>query len=439
MKKFAFIGAGSIVFTRCIVRDLLTFPAFRDCEIRLMDINAERLDMVTKVCRRIREKMNCPEVKIVSTQSRAEALDGADGVLCTVFSAGTDVWRYDIEIPKKFGVDINVGDTRSVSGIFRAQRDIPLLLEICADIEKYCPHAVFLNYTNPMSMLCKAMQTYTKVDVTGLCHSVQGTAGMLAGWLGYKQEDVDYLCAGVNHQAFYLRFEHEGKSLYPQLSEKLRDPEYYNKEQVRNEMFLALGYYCTESSGHNSEYNQWFRKRPDLIEKYCTHGTGWNPGHYAYSLNLRIERDKGGWKKVFEDEMASDKFDAARSREYAAEIFNARIGDHTPFTFNGNVINEGCLPDLPADCCVEIPVTADRAGYHKQYVGKIPAHLAILLNTTARVENLAVEAAMEKSKEKVYRALCFDPLTSAVCSLAEIREMTNQLFEANRDYLKDYK
>ena len=361
MKKFAFIGAGSLAFTRCIVRDLLTFPAFRDCEIRLMDKNAERLEMVTKVCRRIREKMNCPDVKIVATQSRAEALDGADGVLCTVFSAGIDVWRYDIEIPKKFGVDINVGDTRSVSGIFRALRDIPLLLDICADIEKYCPHAVFLNYTNPMSMLCKAMQTYTKADVTGLCHSVQGTAEMLAGWLGYKKEDIDYLCAGVNHQAFYLRFEHEGKSLYPQLSEKLSDPEYYNKEQVRNEMFLALGYYCTESSGHNSEYNQWFRKRPDLIEKYCTHGTGWNPGNYAYSLNLRIERDKGGWKKVFEDEMASDKFDAARSREYAAEIFNARIGDHTPFTFNGNVINEGCLPDLPADCCVEIPVTADRA------------------------------------------------------------------------------
>ena len=439
MKKFAFIGAGSLAFTRCIVRDLLTFPAFRDCEIRLMDKNAERLEMVTKVCRRSCEKMNCPDVKIVATQSRAEALDGADGVLCTVFSAGIDVWRYDIEIPKKFGVDINVGDTRSVSGIFRALRDIPLLLDICADIEKYCPHAVFLNYTNPMSMLCKAMQTYTKADVTGLCHSVQGTAEMLAGWLGYKKEDIDYLCAGVNHQAFYLRFEHEGKSLYPQLREKLRDPEYYNKEQVRNEMFLALGYYCTESSGHNSEYNQWFRKRPDLIEKYCTHGTGWNPGHYAYSLNLRLERDKGGWKKVFEDEMASDEFDAVRSHEYAAEIFNARIGDHTPFTFNGNVINEGCLPDLPADCCAEIPVTADRAGYHKQYVGKLPAHLAILLNTTARVENLAVEAAMEKSKEKVYRALCFDPLTSAVCSLAEIREMTNQLFEVNREFLKDYK
>lgn len=439
MKKFAFIGAGSLAFTRCIVRDLLTFPAFRDCEIRLMDKNAERLEMVTKVCRRIREKMNCPDVKIVAMQSRAEALDGADGVLCTVFSAGIDVWRYDIEIPKKFGVDINVGDTRSVSGIFRALRDIPLLLDICADIEKYCPHAVFLNYTNPMSMLCKAMQTYTKADVTGLCHSVQGTAEMLAGWLGYKKEDIDYLCAGVNHQAFYLRFEHEGKSLYSQLREKLRDPEYYNKEQVRNEMFLALGYYCTESSGHNSEYNQWFRKRPDLIEKYCTHGTGWNPGHYAYSLNLRLERDKGGWKKVFKDEMASDEFDAVRSHEYAAEIFNARIGDHTPFTFNGNVINEGCLPDLPADCCAEIPVTADRTGYHKQYVGKLPAHLAILLNTTARVENLAVEAAMEKSKEKVYRALCFDPLTSAVCSLAEIREMTNQLFEANREFLKDYK
>lgn len=439
MKKFAFIGAGSMAFTRNLVRDLLTFPAFYDCEIRLMDKDPERLAVITDICRLIREKMNRPDVKIVPTDDRAAALDGADGVLCTVFSAGIDVWRKDVEIPKQFGVDINVGDTRSVSGIFRALRDIPLMLDICADIEKYCPKAVFLNYTNPMSMLCKAMQTYTKADVTGLCHSVQGTVHMLSDWLEVPAGEIDYLCAGLNHLAFYLRLERDGKSLYPQLREKLKDPVFLNEEQVRNEMFLQLGYYCTESSGHNSEYVPWFRKRPDLLEKYCTHGTGWNPGLYAYSLNLRIGRAAGGWRREYDEWLKKGEVDMHKSAEYASDIFNARIGDHTPFRFNGNVLNDGCLPDLPAESCVEIPVLADRSGYRKTYVGKLPAHLAILLNTTARMENLVVEAAMEKSREKVYRAVCFDPLTSAVCSLSEIREMTNLLFEHNSAYLGDYR
>ena len=182
MKKFAFLGAGSFIFTRNLVRDLLSFPAFADCELALMDTDAERLDRITAAVRKINAAMGT-HAKITPTQSRAEALDGADGVLCTVFNGGIDVWRYDIEIPMQFGVDINIGDTRSVSGIFRALRNIPLMLDICRDIEKYCPNAVFLNYTNPMSMLCKAMQTESNVEVTGLCHSVQGTVAMLAEWL----------------------------------------------------------------------------------------------------------------------------------------------------------------------------------------------------------------------------------------------------------------
>ena len=270
MKKFAFIGAGSFIFTRNLVRDLLSFPAFADCELALMDTDPERLERITAAVRKINAAMGT-HATITPTQSRAEALSGADGVLCTVFNGGIDVWRYDIEIPMQFGVDINIGDTRSVSGIFRALRNIPLMLDICRDIEKYCPNAVFLNYTNPMSMLCKAMQTETNVEVTGLCHSVQGTVAMLAEWLETPVDEINYLCAGVNHQAFYLKLEHNGQDLYPKLAKKLENPEFYNKEQVRNEMFRHLGYYVTESSGHNSEYNAWFRKRPDLIERYCTH------------------------------------------------------------------------------------------------------------------------------------------------------------------------
>ncbi len=199
MKKFAFIGAGSFIFTRNLVRDLLSFPAFADCELALMDTDPERLERITAAVRKINAAMGT-HATITPTQSRAEALSGADGVLCTVFNGGIDVWRYDIEIPMQFGVDINIGDTRSVSGIFRALRNIPLMLDICRDIEKYCPNAVFLNYTNPMSMLCKAMQTETNVEVTGLCHSVQGTVTMLAEWLETPVDEINYLCAGVNHQ-----------------------------------------------------------------------------------------------------------------------------------------------------------------------------------------------------------------------------------------------
>ena len=305
MKKFAFIGAGSLQFTTSAIRDLLTFEAFRDAEFALMDISSDNLSAVTKVAEKIVAEMGCPDCKITPTLDRAEALKGADGVLCTVFNGGIDVWRHDIEIPKKYGVDINIGDTRSVSGIFRALRSIPLMLDICRDIEKHCPRAVFLNYTNPMSMLCGAMQKYSGVEVTGLCHSVQGTVQVLAKWLGIPWREITYKCMGVNHQAFYTVLEHNGENLYPRLRELMKKPEIYNQEQVRNEMFLHLGYYVTESSGHNSEYNQWFRKRPDLIEKYCTHSTNWNPGEYAYSLNLRIDRDKH-WREQLEDWLKQD-------------------------------------------------------------------------------------------------------------------------------------
>ena len=435
--KFAFIGAGSLQFTTSCMRDLLTFEAFKDAEFALMDTNAENLKNITHVCEKIAEVMECPKVKITPTDDRIEALKGADGVLCTVFNGDVDIWRHEIEIPKKYGVDINVGDTRSVSGIFRALRNIPLMLDICADIEKYCPNAVFLNYTNPMAMLCGAMQKHSNVEVTGLCHSVQGTVKMLAEWLEIPKEEIVYKCMGVNHQAFYTVLKHKGKDLYPLLREKLKDEEFYNKEIVRNEMFLKLGYYVTESSGHNSEYNQWFRKRPDLIEKYCTHGTNWNPGEYAFSLNLRLDR-KANTKKQY-DEFLEKGIDKEKSIEYAANIFNARLGDGKPFVFNGNVLNHGSIPNLPYDACVEVPVVADFMGFKTTIAGNLPEHLAILVNTTARIENLVVAAAMKKSREMVYESVYMDPLSSAVLSLDEIRNMCDEIFEKNVDYLGDYK
>ena len=289
MKKITFIGAGSFDFTRELVRDILTYDAFKDAHICLMDIDPQKLSYIEKACHKIKEAGNYP-VTIEATLDREKALEGADGVVITVLTAGPDIFRTDIEIPKKYGVDICVGDTRGPAGIFRFLRSAPVLLDICRDIERICPDAYVLNYTNPMALNCRYLQEMTKVKVTGLCHSVQHTAKMLADWIGADMKDVEYTCAGINHMAFYLDYKWKGEDAYPLIRKAVEREEIYNEEQVRNQLFLHLDYYPTESSGHNSEYYPWFRKRPDLIEKYCTHSTGWNPGAHAYILNEYFRR-----------------------------------------------------------------------------------------------------------------------------------------------------
>ena len=437
MAKFAFIGAGSFGFTRTLVRDILTFDAFRDATIVLMDIDEPRLGYITKAVEKIVKAGNYG-AKVIATKNRAEALEGADGVLCTILSGDVDVWRYDIEIPKEFGVDINVGDTRGPSGIFRALRTIPVMLDICKDIEKYCPDAIFLNYTNPMAMLCSAMQKrFPKLKISGLCHSVQGTAEMLARWIGAGEDEITYTCAGINHQAFYIDFRWKGKDAYPLIREAVKKPEIYNEEPVRNEMFKLLDYYPTESSGHNSEYNAWFRKRPDLIEKYCTHGTGWNPGVYAYILNEYTGR-KNTWQKTIEDWLQNPDVNLKREQEYAANIFNAIFGDKTPYKFNGNVPNKGLIDDLSPNACVEVPVVASPHGFEAIRVGKLPLQLAALVHLSSSSEEMAVEGSLSGDPRKVFQAIAFDPLTSAVLGIEEIREMTSKMFRQNKDYLKQF-
>ena len=434
--KITFIGAGSVQFTTAVVHDISTYPALDTAEICLMDIDAYRLKKITECVERIKREMDS-NIRIIATTDREEALRGADAVICTVFNGDVDVWQHEILIPKKYGVDINVGDTRSVSGIFRALRNIPLLLDICHDIERICPDAIMLNYTNPMSMLCKAMQTYTKVDVTGLCHSVQGTSRMLAEWAEVPMDEVKYTCVGINHMAFFVELEHKGKDLYPLLRQKIDDPVYYNKEKVRNEIFKTFDYYVTESSGHNSEYTAWFRKRPDLILKYCNEkGANWNPGEYAFSLKLRSDPER--FNKLV-NEFMKKELTKERGHEYAANIINARLGDHTPFWFNANILNRGSVENLPYDSCVEIPVVADENGYTRVYRGKLPTAAATLVSYTASIENLVVEAWANKSKQMVYQAVSLDPLCSAVLSLEEIKSMCDELFEVNREYLGDYR
>ena len=439
MTKIAFIGAGSLGFTGELVRDILTFPLLEDATISLMDINAERLEWAKKGVEKLIAAGNRP-AKVEATLDRAEALKGADIVLTTILAGSTEVWRHDIEIPKKYGVDINVGDTRGPSGIFRFLRTINPMMDIVRDMEKYCPNAVLLNYTNPMAMLVSAIQKQSFISTTGLCHSVQGTAMMLAEWIGAKFEDVDYLCAGINHQAWYLDFKWNGEDAYPLIHKAITErTEIYNADQVRNEVYLALGKYVTESSGHNSEYMAWFRKRPDLIEKYCTHSTNWNPGEYAYILK-EYQHNEATWQDQVKERLAAPltKEDLQREHEYAAYIINALKGGE-PFKFNGNVQNTQLISNLPEGACVEVPVLVDRAGFHPMHVGALPPECALLTSLSSGIEELAIQGSLTGDPAAIYRAICHDPLTSAVLSLAEIRDMTNELFAQHKDYLPQFK
>jgi len=436
MTKIAFIGAGSFGFTRNLVKDILTFPLLKDANISLMDIDAERLGYIKRAVDRIVAEGEYP-AKVEATMDRVEALKGADAVICTILVGGVGVWRYDIEIPKKYGVDTNIGDTRGPSGVFRALRTIPVMLGICRDMEEYCSDAILLNYTNPMAMLCRAMQRETSIKVSGLCHSVQGTASMLARWISAPDDEITYVCAGINHQAWYIKYEWNGKDAYPLIRKAVERPEIYNEEMVRNEMFRHLGYYVTESSGHNSEYNWWFRKRPDLIEKYCTHSTGWNPGVYAYILDGYLARE-GNWKNRMQEWLDDpEPLDLSRGREYASRIINAYAGGE-PFKFNGNVPNTGLISNLPEGACVEVPVYADRRGFNPIHVGALPLQCAALNNVSVAVEEMAVEGCLSGDPTMVFRAICYDPLTAAVLSLGEIKQMVNEMFAKNKDHLPTF-
>jgi alpha-galactosidase len=433
--KIAFIGAGSFGFTRKLIKDVLTFPRLQDSTLALMDVNPERLEYAKRAAERLVREMGTP-TRVVATMDRREALEGADAVLCTILAGGLNVWKHDILIPEKYGISINVGDTRGPSGIFRALRTIPVMLDICRDIEQVAPDAFLLNYTNPMAMLCRAIQRETSVPTTGLCHSVQGTAEMLARWIGAPMSEITYICAGINHMAWYLKYEWNRHDAYPLIREAITSrSEVYNEEQVRNEMFLAFDHYVTESSGHNSEYNAWFRKRPDLIERYCTHGTGWNPGHSQYIL-AEYGRRENEWRRDI-DAWFEQPADLKRGHEYAAYIINALRGGE-PFEFNGNVRNTGLVTNLPPDACVEVPCFATTKGFSPVHVGALPPQVAALTSLSAQIEEMAVEAAITGDPRLVYQAICHDPLSAAVLSLAEIRSMVNEMLAQNRDYLPQF-
>lgn len=437
MTKITFIGAGSTVFTRNLTRDILTFPLMENATLCLMDIDAERLDFARRAVQQTVDRGHYPAT-VQATQNRVEALTDADIVIITVNTHGVDIFRHDLEIPKQYGVDINIGDTRGPAGIFRYLRTAPIMLDIVHDIERYCPSAYLLNYTNPMAMLCRTLTRESGIPMVGLCHSVQGTAEMLARWIDKPMDEITYTCAGINHMAWYLNFEWNGQDAYPLIRQAITErPEVYNEEIVRNEMFLHLDHYVTESSGHNSEYNWWFRKRPDLIEKYCTHGTGWNPGVYGYIVN-RYLQDRVTWREDTRAWLESpDPISLERGHEFAAYIINALLGGE-PFEFYGNVPNTALISNLPQNACVEVPVWASRKGFSPVHVGSLPPQCAVLTNLSSSIEEMTVEACLTGNPRLVFQAIANDPLTAAVLSLAEIEQMVNQMFEQNRDHLPQF-
>lgn len=435
MAQFTFIGAGSLGFTRGLIRDILTFPALRNSRFVLMDIHPQRLQAAHRDVTRILREGGYHGASVCATGNRVEALQGADAVIVTVLIGGTQVFRHDLEIPKKYGVDLNSGDSRGPGGIMRGLRTLPVLLELCKEMEQHCPNAYLLNYTNPMSFLCRALAGQTSIPYVGLCHSVQNTVDKVARWLHIPAEELDYFSAGLNHQAWLLRLTHKGRDVTPLLRQAILRPEVYQEDPVCCQVFRQLGYIQTEEGGQNSEYNPWFRKRSDILEQY-DHATGFNPGRWGFEIEAYAQKEETWEEELRQWNEAT--LDLKRGKEYASAIVNALFGDHTPFCFNGNIINNGTITNLPANSCVEVPILADRQGFHPLQVGELPAHLAIVNSVNAQCDNLAVEGALEGDAQKIFYAIANDPLTAAVLSLEEARDMTRELLEKNRAYLPQF-
>ncbi len=444
--KIAFIGAGSLGFAKRLFIDIVNKPALRDAHFTLMDIDEKYLNYTCKFIERVIAEQKLPTSYSATTDKR-EAIKDADFVVILIRTHGLDAIRAEYEIPMKYGVDQCIGDTLGPGGVFRFLRTAPYIEKICKDtLELAKPNAWILNYTNPMAMLTwMSYETSPEANFVGLCHSVQGTTRELAKMIDVPYEDVKYWVAGINHQAWILEFKKkDGTDLYPRLREELPKSKYYEKEpadvrseRVRIEMMKHLGYFVTESSGHNSEYNPWFRKRKDIIDEYC--GKEW-AGESGYILKLYgDDRDK------YEEELKQqieqkEPINFEPTVEYCATILDAIYTDN-PSIINGNVKNTNLITNLPQGACVEVPCLVNGHGINPCFVGELPPQCAALNRTNINVQGLAVLAYKEKSRERIYHALYHDPLTAAKLSLAEIRAMVDDLLEieTKQGWLAEFK
>jgi alpha-galactosidase len=432
--KVAIIGAGSLVFSSRLTADILTYPGLDDTHFALVDVDAERLAYAGRIVERIKREGGYPRATCSLHETRAAALDGADVVIVSILVGGYEAIEKEIDIPRRYGVDQAIGDTLTPGGIMRCLRTLPELVRIGEDVMRHCPRAWVLNYTNPMAMLCWGLERAVPgIRLVGLCHSVQHTTAQWAKRLDVPIREVDYLCAGLNHQAWLLRFEHRGRDLLPRIRELAVDPAIWQRDTSRMEYVKHFGYAVTEASGHNSEYSAWFRKRPELVSAYCP-GGGWNGG----SGFIKELYNRPDWRDVMEN-LANGKAELslARSHEYGSQIVNALAGGESVVVY-GNVCNRGHIDNLPQDACVEVPCRVTQAGIEPCDVGAIPDHLAAINQTQINVQRLAVRAALDVDPEAAFQAMAMDPLTAAVCTLDEIRAMTAALFAAHARWLPEF-
>lgn len=431
MSKIAFIGAGSTVFAKNLLGDILSFPELAGSTIHLHDIDEDRLRSSGIVANRVANALGAtPE--IVAGMDRREALDDADYVI-TMFQIGgyKPSTVIDFEIAKKYGLRQTIADTLGIGGIMRGLRTIPVLLDVCRDMEELCPDAWLLNYVNPMAMNCWAMNRATRIKNVGLCHSVQGTAEQLARDIKVPIEKINYLSAGINHVAFYLRFERDGEDLYPLIRQVAASGRIPDWNRVRYEVLQHLGYFVTESSEHFSEYVPWFikRDRADLIEKF-------NIPLDEYIS--RCENQIAAWEMMrvyLEDE--SVELSVERTHEYGAYIIHS-LETGTPRVIYGNVANEHLIENLPVGCCVEVPCLVDGNGVQPTHIGALPPQLAAVMQTNINVQALAVEAVLTGNREHIYHAAMMDPHTAAELDLRQIHALVDDLIAAHGDWLPDY-
>jgi alpha-galactosidase len=460
MPKITFLGAGSTVFAKNLLGDILSFPEFREATVSLHDINEKRLSETETVAHRIARQLDANPSIEVHVDRRA-SLDGADYAIGMFQIGGYEPSTViDFEIPKRYGLRQTIADTLGIGGIMRALRTIPVYLEMCADMEELCPDVTLLNYVNPMAMLTWAINKTTSIKTVGLCHSVQGTAHALAHDIGLPPEEINYICAGINHMAFYLKFERDGEDLYPLLHKVVEEGRVPDWNRVRYEMMTRLGYFVTESSEHFAEYVPWFikRDRPDLLEKFnipldeyiyrCqAQIKAWDyaqdvldgkqapdvEGLLAEIKDIPVMPEVLGW---IAGSFASMK-EITPSHEYGSYIIHS-METGIPRVVYGNVMNDGLIDNLPAECCVEVPVLVDKSGLQPTKIGSLPPQLAALIQTNINVQALTVEAALTKKREHIYHAVMMDPHTAAELDLEQIYALVDDLIEAHGDMLPEF-
>lgn len=434
-RKIAMIGAGSVVFCKTLTSDILATPALRDVEIALMDPDEVRLRRMEAFVKRMIKENGLPAT-VGATVNRREAIKGADFVVIMIQVGGFRAFGFDYEIPMKYGVDQCIGDSLGPGGVMRGQRHIPVLVDIAKDMAELAkPGAIMLQYANPMAANCLALGRASKVAFVGLCHGVQTTLDLIAGYCGVKKDDITFKCGGINHMDWFLELIHRptGKDLYPKLREVFDKPEYYKNEKVRGEVMRQFGYFMTESTGHLSEYLPWFRKNRKALEMYCDEPMfgGETGAYYKYCKAL-------GEKYAKHDplEYENPRIES-RSVEYCSYIMEAVVTGK-PFRFMGNVRNDGYITNLPAEACVEVLTFADDAGLHPTNVGALPPQLAACCMTNVNSQILCAEAALSGDPEYIVHAMALDPLAGAVLTLKEIRDMASEMLETTRQWMPQF-